>query len=86
MMGSRREFSVNYLTKFLLFFRTKCRKILTNKNVVDIFHSEWDSNEVKNIQEESLMEEKIIAVSAGREITESEFNEFVARIPQQQQE
>lgn len=32
------------------------------------------------------MEEKIIAVSAGREITESEFNEFVARIPQQQQE
>lgn len=32
------------------------------------------------------MEEKVIAISAGHEITESEFNEFAARIPQQQQE
>lgn len=32
------------------------------------------------------MEEKVIAVAAGREITESEFNEFIARIPQQQQD
>lgn len=32
------------------------------------------------------MADKVIAVSAGREITESEFNEFVSRIPAQQQE
>lgn len=32
------------------------------------------------------MEDKIIAIAAGREITESEFSEFVARIPQQQQQ
>lgn len=32
------------------------------------------------------MAEKIIAVSAGREITEAEFNEFVSRIPAQQQQ
>ena len=32
------------------------------------------------------MEEKIIAVAAGREITEAEFNAFVARVPQEQQQ
>lgn len=31
------------------------------------------------------MEEKIIAVSAGREITETEFNEFLSKLPEQQQ-
>lgn len=31
------------------------------------------------------MSEKIIAVAAGREITEKEFNDFVTRIPEQQQ-
>ena len=31
------------------------------------------------------MADKIIAVSAGKEITEAEFNEFVSRIPEQQQ-
>ncbi|MDO4975766.1 MAG: peptidylprolyl isomerase [Eubacteriales bacterium] len=31
------------------------------------------------------MAEKIVATVAGRDITEKEFNEFVARIPQQQQ-
>ena len=29
------------------------------------------------------MAEKIVAVAAGREITEAEFNEFLARIPEQ---
>ena len=32
------------------------------------------------------MADKVIAVSAGKEITEAEFAQFVARIPQQQQE
>ncbi|MCD8018789.1 MAG: peptidylprolyl isomerase [Clostridiales bacterium] len=32
------------------------------------------------------MDKKIIAVSAGKEITEEEFNQFVARIPQEQQQ
>lgn len=32
------------------------------------------------------MADKIIAVAAGREITEAEFEEFVARVPQQQQQ
>lgn len=32
------------------------------------------------------MDNKIVAVVAGREITEEEFNQFVARIPEQQQE
>ena len=32
------------------------------------------------------MSEKIIAVSAGREITETEFNEFLSKLPEQQQE
>ena len=31
------------------------------------------------------MSEKIIAVSAGREITETEFNEFLSKLPEQQQ-
>ena len=31
------------------------------------------------------MSEKIIAVSAGREITETEFNEFLSKHPQQKQ-
>ena len=31
------------------------------------------------------MAEKIIAVSAGREITETEFNEFLSKLPEQQQ-
>ena len=30
-----------------------------------------------------IMSEKIIAVSAGREITETEFNEFLSKLPEQ---
>ena len=31
------------------------------------------------------MDNKVIAIAAGREITEEEFAQFVARIPQEQQ-